>query len=271
MLEAAWWGFVGGAALLLGALLGLYLKVGLRVIGLVMAFGAGVLISAVAFELTEEAYQSAGATAAALGLAAGSLTFFTGDWLIDRQGGHRRKSPVHGGVRLPEPAADTGSGSGSAASGSTKAATGAAASSGLALVLGALLDGIPESAAIGISLIGGGGVGVAMVAAVFLSNIPESMSATTGLKASGRSTGWILGLWALVVAASTIASVLGYALLGGASEETVAFIQTFAAGAILTMLADTMMPEAVEHAGRLVGLLTVLGFAVAFFLSSTAA
>ena len=270
MLEAAWWGFVGGAALLIGALLGLYLKVGLRVIGLVMAFGAGVLISAVAFELTEEAYQSAGGTAAALGLAAGSLTFFTGDWLIDRRGGHRRKSPVHGGVRLPEPAADTRSGSGSAkaATGSAKAATGAAASSGLALVLGALLDGIPESAAIGISLIGGGGVGVAMVAAVFLSNIPESMSATTGLKASGRSTGWILGLWALVVAASTIASVLGYALLGGASEETVAFIQTFAAGAILTMLADTMMPEAVEHAGRMVGLLTVLGFAVAFFISA---
>ena len=270
MLEAAWWGFVGGAALLLGALLGLYLKVGLRVIGLVMAFGAGVLISALAFELTEEAYQSAGATAAALGLAAGSLTFFTGDWLIDRQGGHRRKSPVHGGVRLPEPAADTGSGSGSSP-GSPKAASGAAASSGLALVLGALLDGIPESAAIGISLIGGGGVGIAMVAAVFLSNIPESMSATTGLKASGRSTGWILGLWALVVAASTVASVLGYALLGGASQETVAFIQTFAAGAILTMLADTMMPEAVEHAGRLVGLLTVCGFAVAFFLSSSAA
>ena len=256
MLEAAWWGFVGGAALLVGALLGLYLKVGLRVIGLVMAFGAGVLISAVAFELTEEAYRSAGSTAAALGLAAGSVTFFTGDWLIDRQGGHRRKSPVHGGVRA------------GSASGGSKAASGAAASSGMALVLGALLDGIPESAAIGISLLGGGGVGVAMVAAVFLSNIPESMSATTGLKASGRSTGWILGLWALVVAASTLASVAGYALLGGASEETVAFIQTFAAGAILTMLADTMMPEAVEHAGRLVGLLTVLGFAVAFFISA---
>jgi len=256
VLEAAWWGFVGGAALLVGALLGLYLKVGLRAIGLVMAFGAGVLISAVAFELTEEAYRSAGGTAAALGLAAGSLTFFTGDWLIDRRGGHRRKSPVHGGVRAPETSAGSG------------ATTGAAASSGLALVLGALLDGIPESAAIGISLIGGGGVGVAMVAAVFLSNIPESMSATTGLKASGRSTGWILGLWALVVAASTAASVLGYGLLGGASAETVAFIQTFAAGAILTMLADTMLPEAVEHAGRLVGLLTVLGFAVAFFISA---
>jgi zinc transporter, ZIP family len=256
VLEAAWWGFVGGAALLVGALFGLYVKVGLRVIGLVMAFGAGVLISAVAFELTEEAYRSAGGTAAALGLAAGSVTFFTGDWLIDRRGGHRRKSPVHGGVRVPEPAATSGSGSP------------AAASSGLALVLGALLDGIPESAAIGISLLGGSGVGVAMVAAVFLSNIPESMSATTGLKASGRSTPWILGLWSLVVVASTVSAVAGYALLGDASENTVAFIQTFAAGAILTMLADTMMPEAVEHAGRLVGLLTVLGFAVAFFLSS---
>jgi zinc transporter, ZIP family len=264
VLEAAWWGFVGGAALLVGALMGLYLKVGLRVIGLVMAFGAGVLISAVAFELTEEAYRSAGSAAAALGLAAGSVTFFTGDWLIDRQGGHRRKSPVHGGVRLPEPAADTAS----AGSKGGKPATGAAAASGMALVLGALLDGIPESAAIGISLLGGGPVGVAMVAAVFLSNIPESMSATTGLKASGRSTGWILGLWGLVVGASTLASVAGYSLLGGASEETVAFIQTFAAGAILTMLADTMLPEAVEHAGRLVGLMTVLGFAVAFFISA---
>ncbi|MFL6176590.1 MAG: ZIP family metal transporter [Ornithinibacter sp.] len=268
MLEAAFWGFVGGAALLVGALLGLYLKVGLRAIGLVMAFGAGVLISAVAFELTEEAYRSAGSIAAALGLAAGALTFFTGDWLIDRQGGHRRKSPVHGGVRLPEPASDTGHPASGGSSTSTSAASGAAATSGMALVLGALLDGIPESAAIGISLIGGGGVGTAMVAAVFLSNIPESMSATTGLKASGRSTGWIFGLWSLVVGASTVASLAGYALLGGASEETVAFIQTFAAGAILTMLADTMMPEAVEHAGRMVGLLTVLGFAVAFFLSA---
>jgi ZIP family zinc transporter len=286
VLEAAWWGFVGGAALLIGSLFGLYVKVGLRVIGLVMAFGAGVLISAVAFELTEEAYRSAGSTYAALGLAAGSLTFFIGDLFIDRRGGHRRKSPVHGGVRHPDPAAKVARASGGSAAGTGAASGGAggtidassgaggaataaaAAPSGAALVLGALLDGIPESAAIGISLLGGGGVGVAMVAAVFMSNIPESMSATTGLKASGRSTGWILGLWSLVVAASTVAAMLGYGLLGGASEGTVAFIQTFAAGAILTMLADTMMPEAVEHAGRLVGLLTVLGFAVAFFLSS---
>ena len=254
MLEAAWWGFVGGASLLVGAVLALVLTVGHRVIGLVMAFGAGVLISAAAFELTEEAYRSGGAASAALGLFAGSLTFFTGDLLIDRGGGHRRKSPVHGGVRHPE----------------RERATAVGASSGLALVLGALLDGIPESAAIGISLLDGGAVGAAMVAAVFLSNIPESMSATTGLRASGRSPRWILGLWSLVVASSTVASLLGYGLLGNASAGTVAFIQTFAAGAILTMLADTMMPEAVEHAGRLVGLLTVLGFGVAFLIGVAA-
>ena len=249
MLEAAWWGFVGGASLLLGAAVALLVRVPTRVIGLVMAFGAGVLVSAVAFELTEEAYRAAGGLAAATGLLAGSVTFFVGDTLIDRFGGDRRKSPLHGGV------------------GTTGAAT---ATGGLALVLGALLDGIPESAAIGISLLDGEGVGVAMVAAVFLSNVPESLSATTGLKASGRSARWILGLWALVCLASTLSSLAGYTLLGDASAGTVAFIQTFAAGAILTMLADTMVPEAVEHAGPLVGLFTVLGFAVAFFIGAAA-
>ena len=136
------------------------------------------------------------------------------------------------------------------------------------MVLGALLDGIPESAAIGVSLIGGGGVGVAVVAAVFLSNIPEGLSASSGMKASGRSTAYILGLWAAVAAASTAAAALGYALLGGSSPEVIAIVQAFAAGAILTMLSDTMVPEAVKHAGSLVGLVTVLGFVIAFLLSN---
>ena len=269
MLEAAFWGFVGGGSLIIGALLGLFLNVSHRTIGLVMGFGAGVLISAAAFELTLEAYEAAGGLAAAAGLLAGSAVFFVGDWLIDRSGGHRRKSPVHGGMPHPSTARTPPSASASAGnSAGNSAGTVAASSSGAALVLGALLDGIPESAAIGISLLGGAGVSTAMVAAVFLSNVPESMSASTGLRASGRSTTWILSLWAAVAAASTLSAVLGYALLGDAPPETVAFIQTFAAGAILTMLADTMLPEAVEHAGRLVGIVTVLGFAVSFFLSA---
>ncbi len=138
----------------------------------------------------------------------------------------------------------------------------------MALVLGALLDGIPESAAIGVSVLGGGTVGVAMVAAVFLSNVPESMSATAGLKRAGRSTAYVMRLWIIVMLASGLAAGAGYVLLEGASPGLVAGIQTFAAGAIITMLADTMIPEATEHAGRLVGLVTMLGFALAFLLST---
>ena len=239
VLEAAFWGFVGGAALLLGALAGIYLRVSTRVIGLVMGFGAGVLISAAAFELAGEAYDEAGATAVVLGMLAGAGTFFGGDWLIDRRGGDRRKSPM-----------GTAAGAGS-----------------MALVLGALLDGIPESAAIGVSLLGGGAVGVPVVVAVFLSNIPESMSASAGMRASGRSTAYILMLWGAVTAASTVSAAAGYGLLGDARPGTLAFTLSFAAGAILTMLVDTMVPEAVEHAKALVGIVTVLGFIASFLLS----
>jgi ZIP family zinc transporter len=243
MLEAGWWGFVGGAALLVGAALGLWLPVSTRVIGGVMAVGTGVLVSALTFERTEEAYQRAGGLPAVLGLLAGSLVFFAGDWWIDHRGGSRRKSPT----------------------GQHQAGAG-----GTALALGALLDGIPESAAIGVSLLGGGSVGVAVVAAVFLSNIPESMSSSAGMRKAGHSPRFILLMWLAVTLASAVAAALGFALLGGASASVVAFIQTFAAGAILTMLADTMVPEAVEHAGSLVGLLVVLGFVAAFLLSFAA-
>jgi len=237
--EAAFWGFVGGAALVIGALAGIFLPVSTRFVGLIMGFGVGVLFSAVAFELTDEAYSRAGTDAVVLGLVAGALTFFVGDWLIDNHGGHRRKSPM--GM---QPGAGP-----------------------TALVLGALLDGIPESAAIGISLVEGGSVGVALLVAVFLSNIPESLSASAGMRASGQSTPHILRIWVAVMVASTVAAAFGFVALGDAAPVVLATTQAFAAGAILTMLADTMVPEAVEHAGRLVGLVTVLGFGCAFLLS----
>lgn len=240
MLEAAWWGFFGGAALILGGLAGIYLPTSSRTVGMVMGFGAGVLISALAFELTEEAYHDAGGKAVVIGLFGGAIVFYIGDLFIDRRGGHRRKSPT--GV----PQAGAGS---------------------MALVLGALLDGIPESVAIGVSLLGGSTVGLTVVAAVFLSNIPESLSASSGLHAAGRSTRYIMGTWLAVTASATLAAALGYVLLDGADPAVIATIQAFAAGAILTMLSDTMVPEAVEHAGPTVGLVTVLGFTTAFLLS----
>ncbi len=242
VLEAAAWGFVGGVSLLIGALVGLFLPVPIRLVGLVMGFGVGVLISAVAFELTGAAYDRSGPLPVVLGLSAGALTFYAGDRVIERRGGENRKDP-------------TGTDAGAGSSAST------------ALVLGALLDGIPESAAIGVSLLGGGSVGISVVIAVFLSNIPESLSASAGMKRDGRSVGYVLRLWTLVVMASTVSAALGYGLLGGAGETTLAFTETFAAGAVLTMLADTMVPEAVEHAGSAVGLACVTGFACSFLLS----
>jgi ZIP family zinc transporter len=239
VLEAGLWGLLGGLALVLGAVAGVVRDVPTRVIGAVMAFGAGVLISALAFELTAEAFEASGGREVVLGLLGGAVTFYVGDRLLDQRGGTDRKRS--GGQQA-----------GSAAQG---------------LVLGALLDGIPESVAIGVSLVDGGTVGVAFVAAVFLSNVPEGMSAATGLVKAGRSKRWVLCLWLAVALVSGLASLVGYAVLGDASASVVAVIQAFAAGAILTMLADTMMPEAFEHRGRSVGLITTLGFALAFLLS----
>jgi ZIP family zinc transporter len=193
VLEAGFWGFVGGAALLFGAVVGLKVRIGQRTIGLVMAFGAGVLISALAFELIAESFERGGTAAVTGGLAAGGLSFFAGDWLLDRRGGdHRKRS---GGEQ-----------------------EGGAAG---AIVLGALMDGIPESVAIGVSLLGGKGVGVATVAAVFLSNVPESLSAATGLRKAGHSARCILALWTAVALVSAVAAALGYALLGDASPAVV--------------------------------------------------
>ena len=241
MLEAAFWGLVGGIALLAGALIGLAWRVPRRVIGLVMAFGAGVLISALSFELTEEAVRTGGFDATAAGLAAGSLVFFLGDRALDRMGGADRKRSSGPG---PDAAA-------------------------LGIVLGAVLDGIPESAAIGVSMIDGGGVSVAVVVAVFLSNVPESLSAATGLR-ERMSGAQIIALWSVVAVVSAISAALGYSLLGDASGNWVAFIQSFAAGAILTMLADTMIPEAFDAEGRspFTGVVTTLGFALAALLST---
>jgi len=237
--EAFFWGAIGGGALLIGAVVALRLPISRRVLGMVMAFGAGVLISAVAFDLVEEAFEtSAGAGGMAAGFFAGALVFFAGDAVIDRMGGDRRKSS--GGEQ--------------------------AEGSGLAIVLGAVLDGIPESIVLGIGLLGGTGVSVAFIAAVFISNLPEGLAATTGLAASGWSRRDVLLLWTAVVLVSALSAMLGYAVFDGVAPGTVAFVLAFAGGAILTMLADTMMPEAFEYEGRLVGLFTAAGFALAFGL-----
>jgi ZIP family zinc transporter len=234
------WGLFAGSSLIIGGVLALVLPIKERWLGWIMAFGAGVLISAVAYELVAEAFEtSAWNGSLGLGLSAGALTFFVGDLVIDRMGGDERK----------------------------KMRRTAGVGSGLAIVLGIVLDGIPESAVIGLGLLEGAGVSVAVIAAVFLSNLPEAIAATTGLVAGGWARGRILALWVLVTVVSGLASLLGYALFDSAGPDALAFVLAFAGGAILTMLADTMMPEAFEHGGKLVGLLTTLGFGLSFALS----
>ena len=237
--EALVWGLIAGSSLVLGGLIGLYVQLPSRWIGVIMAFGAGVLISAVAYELVGEAVDTAaGGGGVALGLFAGALTYFVGDALIERLGG------------------ESGEASGKAAGGSA-----------LAIVLGTVLDGIPETAVLGLSLLTGEGVSVAVLAAVFLSNLPEAIAATSGLAAAGWTSGRVLGLWALVAVVCALASLAGYVLLDGASPRTIAIVLAFAGGAVLTMLADAMMPEAFERGGKLAGLATTLGFALAFAIS----
>ncbi len=241
MIEAFLWGLLAGSSLLLGGLIALGLDISTRVLGLVMAFGAGVLISAVAYELVGEAFESsAGSGGVALGLFAGAGVFFAGDALIDRLGGEQRKRS--GGEQ--------------------------AAGSPLAIVLGIVLDGIPESIVIGLGLLEGAGVSVAVISAVFLSNLPEAVAATSGLDRAGWARRRILGLWTAVMLVCAVASLVGYAAFDSASPRTIAFVLAFAAGAILTMLADTMMPEAYEHGGKLVGIATTVGFALAFAITA---
>ena len=241
MAEAFIWGAVAASSLLLGGLAAIWLPIGRRSLGLVMAFGAGVLISAVAYELVDEAFTTShGSWEIASGLAAGSLVFFAGDVWIDRRGGADRKSS--GGQQ--------------------------AHGSGLAIVLGIVLDGIPESVVLGLTVLEAGSVSAALLVAVFLSNLPEAVAATAGLAESGWRRGRILGLWVLVMLVSALAALAGYGLFDTASPATVAFVLAFAGGAVLTMLADTMMPEAFEHGGKLVGVVTTLGFGLAFAISA---
>ncbi|MFJ3222514.1 ZIP family metal transporter [Streptomyces sp. NPDC086783] len=248
VMQAGLWGLVAGSALLVGAALGYGLRVPPKVIASVMAFGSGVLISAVAYELMAEAYDQAGLAPAAIGALGGALAYTGGNmWLARRGARHRKRSG--NAERHAQPSETEQSGSGTA------------------LALGALLDGVPESAVIGVSLLHGGAVSMVTVAAVFISNVPEGLSSSAGMKKAGRGKGYVFGVWSAIAAASTVAAVLGYSIVGGMSDSVVAGVTAVAAGAILAMIADTMIPEAFDEAHLAIGLITVAGFLVSFALS----
>jgi zinc transporter, ZIP family len=241
-LSAAGWGALGAAALLIGAALALTLPLRPRETGLIMGFGAGALIAAVAYELVPEAEIGLPAlqtTLVVLALVAGALVFFAGDVFIDRRGGKGRKKLAH-------PGADGG---------------------GRAIFLGTLLDGVPESVILGMSLATGGKVSLVFLAAVFISNLPEGVAGTVSLRREGVERRTVLIMWFALVVVSAACAALGWTIADRLPGLDGVYVQAFAAGAVLTMLADTMMPEAYEQGGKAAGLLTVLGFVTAAVLA----
>lgn len=243
-LAAGGWGLLAGSALLLGAVVGYYAPLRQRVIAGIMALGAGVLISALAFELMDEAYAQGGVAPVAAGFLLGALAYSGINALLERHGArHRKRSGEHQATETEH------------------------AGSGVALAVGALLDGIPESIVIGVSLLAGGTVSWVAVAAVFLSNVPEGLSSAAGMKRAGRSRGYIFGVWGGIACVSGLAALLGYLAFRDVAPGAVAAITAVAGGAILAMLSETMIPEAAEGAHRATGILTACGFLIAFLLS----
>lgn len=245
-LQAGFWGLVGGSALLLGAGIAYFVSLPQRLIAAVMAIGSGVLISAVAFDLMDEAYQRGGFDSTALGFLGGAAVYTAANVVVSRAGARHRKRSGSNPDQSQQSAQD---------------------GSGLAIAVGALLDGIPESVVIGVSLLQGAGVSFVTVAAVFLSNVPEGLSSAAGMKQAGRGPGYIFGVWGTIAAVSGLAALLGNLLLADASPDAIAGTTAIAAGAILAMLVDTMIPEATEETHEFSGLITVAGFLAAFVLS----
>jgi ZIP family zinc transporter len=238
MFEAWFWGLFGASSLVLGALIALIAHPGHRVVGLVMAFGAGMLITSVAYELVGDAIAEGDAGAISLAMLAGALVYYAGDWYIDRLGGDR--------PRVATPGAEVGNGP--------------------AIVLGTVLDGIPESFVLGLTVVSGS-VNIAFMVAVFVSNIPEALSASSSLHDAGWPGRRLIGMWSAIALVSSMAALAGYAFFQG-HELAGQRVQAFAAGAILTMLADAMMPDGFKFGGKLAGVATVLGFIAGIGLNS---
>lgn len=245
-LQAGFWGLLSGSALVLGAVIGWFVRLPRRAVAAVMAFGAGVLISALSFELMDEAWHRGGLAPVAAGFIAGAV-LFTGCNLALGFWGARHRKRSHAALRKEDMQK--------------------CESNGAALALGALLDGIPESIVIGVSLLEGGAVGYVAVIAVFLSNLPEGLSSAAGMKSEGRSAGYVFLLWSAIAIASGAAALLGNLLV---PSGAVPLVEAIAAGAILAMIVDTMVPEAFEGTHDYAGLIAVLGFLAAFALSKAA-
>jgi zinc transporter, ZIP family len=256
MVRAALFGTIASSALIIGAFLGVRVRLPQRLLAMLLAFAAGSLITALAFELFEDSYEKGGAVAAAVGFAAGAVIFTVISAWLDRRVAHPRNRA--GSAKVDTDAASTDRGGSASAAGST---------AGLALLAAVTLDGVPENLALGVSLTGQTG-GLVLLVAIFLSNLPESLVGAASMREQGRSIGFVMGTWGITAVLLALAVVLGSTLLAGLTGTGVSLPLAFAAGAVVASLADTLMPEAYEKGGPAAALATAAGFLLSYLLST---
>ena len=239
MFEAAGWGALSSSTLIVGALVAYLLKPSVRLTAAVMAIGSGLLIGSVSYDLVADAQHSLPLPWIAVSLMLGAAVFVLGSRLIELRGGKRRKNPVTGGDDQP-----------------------------LGIVLGSALDGIPESFVLGLSVLTGG-VSMPLLIGISLSNLPEGMAASAGLRARKWPIGRVMLMWSAVVATSAVSAGLGHTVLASDDGTLTGVVQTFAAGALLAMISDTMIPESYEVERVWTGGLVVGGFAASLLIAAS--
>ena len=232
---------INGLSLIVGVLIGIYFHLKQKTIAAVMAFGSGVLICALTFGLMEEAFGHGGFDAVIIGFLVGGLLYVIGDWAIHYFGGRKHKRHQHSKAKHN--------------------------TNGIMIALGSTLDGIPESVALGIALFANQTVGLMMIAAIVISNVPESVASVAGLRKENFSTKRIFSIWASIGIAVTLATILSFIFLHNLNLNTIGILESLAAGAILAMLVGSMIPEAYEEGGYAVNILTIVGFLVTFVIS----
>ncbi|MDQ3729960.1 MAG: zinc permease [Actinomycetota bacterium] len=243
MLTALLYGLAASSALVIGAAIGSRWTLSKHITSILLAFASGALISALAFELFEEAFELGGATRSGLGLLAGAVTFVVVDTMLDKR--------VAGKTGPDE---------------REVAASGASGGVGWALLAAVTLDGVPENLALGVSLVEG--ASLTLLIAIFFSNLPEALVGATAMRSEERSAAAVVGIWVVCAVFLTVAVVLGRAFGGSMSPELLALALGFAGGAVLASLADTLMPEAFEHGRPWNALATCAGFFLSYVLAA---
>lgn len=246
LVDSLIWGFIASIPLLIGTTIALFINLPKNVIGTIMAFGSGVLIAALSFSLIEEAFRlSQSLISVITGFLLGGLAYTIVNYILHKKskGQLTKRKRSHG-----------------------KMAGGGREASGLSLLAGSVMDNIPENMALGISMVTGGAINIVLVVAIFISNLPEGLASASGMKSNGKSKKRIISIWFIAVIVGTISPAIGFEVLSKASSHIIAIAISFAAGAIIVMLAESMIPEAFEEGGMKIGIATMLGFGIAFIL-----